>query len=333
MDKYKIEHFAKLIRDGKIVAFPTETVYGIGANAFDKKAIKKIFTTKRRPADNPLIVHIPTIKWLPRLTERMTPIEMQLFQKFSPGPLTLLLPKNKAIPDIVTAGSPLVGVRIPNHPIALQFIEACGVPIAAPSANISGKPSATHHDHVLEAFGEDFPVIRAGTSLYGVESTVVKVENDEKIYILRQGAISPDDIRKAFPRITVQIAGQDNHTTKASPGTRYRHYAPQAKLFVLPYDKPRNIAQSLNSMIDELPKDKKVAIMCADEVIEQLPKNDQVIYYALGPLAQPEIAMERFYAYLLKSDTDKVDHIIANLFEEKEIGGTLNDRLLRAAGV
>lgn len=324
--------FATIIKTGGIVAFPTETVYGLGANAFNPIAVQKIYDAKRRPADNPLIVHLADITWLDIVANKLTDLEIKLFKTFSPGPLTLLIPKNNNIPNIVTAGSKLVGVRIPNHKIAIDFIHLSGVPIAAPSANISGKPSATHHKHVINAFGNSIPVIKGGASKYGVESTVVKVENDKIIYILRQGAISKEDIKQAFPNVKIKIAGDEISSIKASPGTRYRHYAPKAKIIIVPYTQVKQMAEEINNILNSINPKEKIALFCSKELIRLLKNKKKKIVYNIGSLQNAKEALSKLYSNLIDSDNQNIDLIITHLYPDTGSGLTYNERIYRAGG-
>ena len=225
-----IETAAQLLRDGGLVAIPTETVYGLAANALDGGAVAGIFTAKGRPQDNPLIVHISDLEQIDALTADFTAIGRKLAQAFWPGPLTIILKKSEAIPAIVSAGLDTVGIRMPSHPAALALIRCAGVPVAAPSANTSGRPSPTAAAHVLEDMdGKISAVLDGGSCDIGLESTVVDATG-EKAVILRPGAITPQMIAAV---LGPEQVGQHNSKPNAqeaprSPGMKYRHYAPQA---------------------------------------------------------------------------------------------------------
>jgi L-threonylcarbamoyladenylate synthase len=224
MDR-QIAEGAKRIREGKLVAFPTETIYGLGANALDAKACKKIFEAKERPADNPLIVHVSSDAMVKDIVQRVPKQAKQLMDAFWPGPLTIIMRKNEKIPDIVNPYK-RVAVRMPDHPIALALIEQAGVPIAAPSANKSGRPSPTSAQHVREDFPDLF-IIDGGRTQHGLESTVVEVDRDVRVY--RLGAITFEQLRTIAPNATLTTK-----TGKApkSPGMKYKHYAPKQPLIV-----------------------------------------------------------------------------------------------------
>lgn len=214
---------AALIRAGKLVAFPTETVYGLGANALDAAAVAKIFEMKGRPSSSPLIVHAASTEMARRLVSEWPPQAVELASKYWPGPLTLVLSKAPAVPDIVTAGLPTVGVRVPAHPEALQLIEAAGVPIAAPSANRFGGLSPTTAAHVREAFGDAVEILDCGPAEIGIESTVVSLAGGN-LTLLRPGMISMDALEPAAP---------PPGAAHPSPGMHPRHYSPRTPLLLL----------------------------------------------------------------------------------------------------
>jgi L-threonylcarbamoyladenylate synthase len=217
-----ISEAAARIRSGGLAAFPTETVYGLGANALDAAAVQKIYELKGRPATSPLIVHVASIQMAREIVAEWPPLAEQLARRWWPGPLTLVLPKKPSIPDIVTAGLSTVGVRMPNHPIALELIREAGVPIAAPSANRFTGLSPTTAEHVRAAFGDAVDVLDGGPSAVGIESTVVAIE-DGKLKLLRPGMISFEDVEQ-------EILEGSAHP---SPGMHARHYSPQTPLLLV----------------------------------------------------------------------------------------------------
>lgn len=219
-----LQQAAELIRAGEVVAFPTETVYGLGANALDAAAVAKVYALKGRPPTSPLIVHVSSIEMAKALVGEWSAEADCLAREHWPGPLTLVVPKAAAIPDLVTAGLPTVGIRMPNHPIALELIRESGVPIAAPSANKFTELSPTTAQHVREAFGESVPVLDGGACLVGIESTVVAIEKGT-VTLLRPGMIVLDDPRRAaFP--------SEDHA-HPSPGMHERHYSPRTRLMLV----------------------------------------------------------------------------------------------------
>lgn len=221
-DQRMLHDAAAALRRGGLVAFPTETVYGLGANALDADAVAGVFRAKGRPADNPLIVHLADPSDLPRLARAVPPTAAALAEQWWPGPLTLVLDARPDVPAITTGGHATVGVRVPDHPVARALIAAAGVPVAAPSANRSGRPSPTSADHVIADLGGALDtIVDGGTCAVGVESTVVDARGDHPI-VLREGAVTREDLA---------ATGHDGPTATA-PGTRYRHYAPDCAVTI-----------------------------------------------------------------------------------------------------
>lgn len=242
---------AAALRRGEPVAFPTETVYGLGANALDPRAVRRIFEAKGRPDDNPLIVHVTGLPMVRRLVKDLPPEALALAARFWPGPLTIVLPKRSSVPDIVTAGLPTVAVRVPDHPVALALIEAAGMPIAAPSANRSGRPSPTRAAHVAT----DFPgllVLDGGPARHGLESTVIALGDPPRI--LRLGAIPFEELRAVLPGLTIATKAR---ARAESPGMKHRHYAPARPLVLF----RRSRAAALRGA---LAADPKALLLCAD---------------------------------------------------------------------
>lgn len=222
---------AGVLAEGGVVAFPTETVYGLGASAFDAGAIRRLFRAKGRPSDNPLIVHIADRSQLPLLAKRITPIAQRLIDAFFPGPLTVILPRHPAVPDEVTAGLDSIGIRMPAHPVAGAFLRACGVPVAAPSANRSGRPSPTCWRDVVEDMnGRINAVLCGGASEVGLESTVVDCRGKTPV-ILRPGVVTLEQVRRVVPSARMQRATA--RAVARSPGLRHRHYAPRARVVLV----------------------------------------------------------------------------------------------------
>ena len=222
---------AEFIKNGRIVAFPTETVYGLGANVFDEKAIRKIFVAKRRPGDNPLIAHVANLNQINSLVQDINETAQKLIDAFFPGPLTLVLPKSKEVPVIATAGLQTVGVRMPRNDLAQQLLGICGVPLVAPSANLSGKPSPTRWEAVFEDLdGRIDCILQGETTEIGLESTVVDCSNEVPV-LLRTGAVTLNRLKEIVPET---IVDSDNKTeTPRSPGLKHRHYSPKAKVSIV----------------------------------------------------------------------------------------------------
>ncbi len=228
MPNLSIKEAAEKIRSGGVVAFPTETVYGLGANALDAAAVQKIYELKGRPSASPLIVHVASIEMAREIVAEWPPMAEELARKWWPGPLTLVLPKRGVIPDIVTAGLPTVGVRMPNHPLALELIREAGVPIAAPSANKFAELSPTTAEHVRSAFGDAIEVLDGGPSQVGIESTVVSIENGV-LKLLRPGMISLGELEATPPA----------NEAHPAPGMHPRHYSPRTRLLLVGH--PRDL--------------------------------------------------------------------------------------------
>jgi len=220
-----LEKFVNLIKSGEVVAFPTETVYGLGADARNPDAVKKVFEIKSRPSDNPLIIHIADIKSVNDFALEVPEAAEKLMKSFWPGPLTIIFKKRPEVLDIITGGLSTVALRWPSHPISQNLIAQTG-PLVAPSANTSGKPSPTKPEHVTDDFGEDFPVIRAGETQIGLESTVLDV-SEEPFKIHRPGYIGKSQIEKIINQ-KVYFAESEEAAETRSPGTKYSHYAPDA---------------------------------------------------------------------------------------------------------
>lgn len=232
-----IETAAALIRNGEVVGIPTETVYGLGADATNEAAIKKVFNAKERPADNPLIVHLADFSDAEQYTSKIPELAYRLAERFCPGPFTIVLPKNDKIPYVTSGGLDTVGIRIPAHPVMNKIIKLSGKPIAAPSANTSGYPSPTKAEHVIDDMnGKIAAVVNGGQSEFGIESTVIAIENDDTVRILRPGCVTREDILEVCDNIIIDkaILNEVNKDEKvASPGMKYKHYSPKANIILV----------------------------------------------------------------------------------------------------
>lgn len=227
-----VQHAAQLLRAGQLVAFPTETVYGLGACVFNDEAVRSIFVAKGRPADNPLIVHIAEIEDVARVAVSIPPLFSELAAAFFPGPLTVVLDKHQSVPQSVTAGLPGVAVRMPAHPIARHIIKAAGEPLVAPSANRSGRPSPTSAKHVLDDLnGRIAAVVDGGVCAIGIESTVVSIR-EERCVLLRPGSVTQQQLEAVVGR-RFHRAQRNEGEVPAAPGMKYRHYAPTARVVVV----------------------------------------------------------------------------------------------------
>lgn len=236
----QLEIAAQLIKKGEVVGIPTETVYGLGADAANEAAVKKIFAAKGRPADNPLIVHLADFSDAEKYTEYIPELARKLAEKFCPGPLTMILPKNDRIPFVTSGGLDTVGIRIPSHPVIRRIIELSGCPVAAPSANRSGCPSTTSAAHVMaDMNGKIAAVVDGGQCRFGVESTVISFENDDTVRILRPGCVTREQLLTVCGNVIVDkavLSGLDKEERAASPGMKYRHYSPEADIILVDSD-------------------------------------------------------------------------------------------------
>jgi L-threonylcarbamoyladenylate synthase len=331
---------AGILRAGGLVAFPTETVYGLGANALDRAAVEKIFVAKQRPAWDPIIVHIAGSdagwKMLDTLVEPIAAPEQRLqAQKLMeacwPGPLTLLLPRTPAVPDAVTAGRPLVGVRMPAHPVALELIRLAGVPLAAPSANSFGHTSPTTADHVLEDLdGRIEAVLDAGPADYGVESTVLDPCQSPMV-IYRPGAVTRLQIREIAGPVemfeTAHPLVETPQSALPSPGVGLRHYAPRARLILIEgsgTDLPVRLAEAAAELRLE-----RVGVMLPGDLPFGLAG---ATIYPWGRWSAPEELAHRLYAGLRQLDSQQCTVILCPLPPEDGVGAAIRDRL-RKAGV
>ena len=315
---------AKALANGKLVAFPTETVYGLGANALNAQAVLKIFEAKNRPADNPLIVHISRLKQLKLVAKDIPEVAKKLIHHFWPGPLTLILPKANSVPSQTTGGKPTVAVRMPDHKVALKLIELARVPIAAPSANLSGKPSPTDAQDVIEdLYGKVDFIIDAGSTPIGVESTVVDVTSSPPL-VLRPGGLSVEDLHGVAPTLTLATRKSD---LAKSPGTRYRHYAPQTPLWLITTS---NYVQRINNLIQNLQKQgKTVVVLATKQTQKAYPQAWAVLN--LGDRNKPLEVSSNLFRKLREADRLNADIILAEPFEEKHLGLAIMNRLKRAA--
>ena len=315
---------AEAIKQGKLVLFPTETVYGIGANALNEEAVKKIYIAKGRASDNPLIAHISHIEMLEQLVEEVGKVEKTLIENFWPGPLTIIFKKKKIVPDIITGGLDTVAIRMPSNQIARKLIEYSNCPIAAPSANISGKPSGTLVEDIIEELdGKVEYIIDSGKVDIGIESTVIRVQ-DGVVHILRPGKITPEDIQalKIPVHIEKQILGKYKEGEKIlSPGIKYKHYSPNTKC-VLIYSKDND---KMVQKINELSQNKNVVVLCKTKNLEKYN-----IPNKLNMGNSLEEISKNIFTLLRKADTYKADLILIEGVEKTGLGLAIMNRLIRA---
>lgn len=323
-DKAVFERCGNIIRAGGLVAFPTETVYGLGVSALEGDAVPKVFAAKGRPSDNPLIVHVA----YPEDAESVAVTNKkyyELAERFMPGPITVVLPKKDAVPDAVTAGLDSVGIRCPSHPAAHALILAAGVPIAAPSANISGAPSPTRGDHVIRDMdGKIDAIIDGGECDFGLESTVVAIK-ENSAEILRPGAVTREDLLEIFDKVTVNPAVKDPAAAgdkPKSPGMKYKHYAPSCE-FLLVRASGKEFADYVNSLGDG------TAVICKKS--EEHLINCK-IKYILDDGDDVRELCHNLFCYFRKAGDDGAVRLAASLPDDTGAGLALYNRMIRAAG-
>ncbi|HBH13327.1 MAG: YrdC/Sua5 family protein, required for threonylcarbamoyladenosine (T(6)A) formation in tRNA [Clostridiales bacterium 38_11] len=329
IDEALIIEMSHIIKNNGTVVFPTETVYGLGANALSDVAVAKIFAAKGRPSDNPLIVHVSNIEQLDKIVE-IIPVKAKiLMDKFWPGPLTLLFKKKAIISDLITGGLDTVAVRMPSSRIALKLIEACDLPLAGPSANISGKPSPTTAEHVIKDLdGRVDAIIDGGDCEFGMESTVIDVLNETPM-ILRPGSITLEAIAQTINTVIYDPAMIHDTLIAKSPGQKYIHYAPKGEVYLyigVPSDIIDAINQATARFINE---SKKVMILGTEENIMAYKEG---IIFNLGSRTNPMEISSNLFSMLRKADELKADIILAEGIDEEGLGVAIMNRLRKASG-
>lgn len=326
-----IEEAGKVIRNGGTVAFPTETVYGLGANALDDEAVKKIFIAKGRPQDNPLIIHVST-KEISGVVKDVPEVAQKIIDKFWPGPLTVILEKKDIIPNVTSANLNTIGIRMPNSEIALKLIELAERPIAAPSANISGRPSPTEVERCVEDLNGRVDYIIGGESSdIGVESTIVDCTVNPPL-VLRPGGITLEMLKEINPEIELDKAlkskPNDDFKPKA-PGMKYKHYAPNAHLKIIKGKNEKTI-EIINEIVENyIEKGNDVAILTTNENLNKF-NNGKVI--SLGSENDLKEIAKNLFEALRKCDDLGVQYILCQGFEENGVGLAIMNRLNKAAG-
>ncbi|SDJ28640.1 L-threonylcarbamoyladenylate synthase [Salimicrobium halophilum] len=315
---------AEALSAGEAVAFPTETVYGLGADATREEAVQKIFDAKGRPADNPLIVHIGEREELATIAADWTETAEKCMDAFWPGPLTIIVPSNGKAAKNVTAGLQTIGVRMPDHPTALKLLREVKLPIAAPSANSSGKPSPTSAEHVYQDLnGKIAGIVDGGRTGVGVESTVVDCTAEIPV-ILRPGGVTKEQLEEVFEEVRVDPALSDEEEKPKSPGMKYRHYAPEVPLLLVEGDDERFV-EKLSFYQQE---GKRVGVIASRELAEKLDHPRMAVCGSRTDLS--EVAVELYGALRSYKQSD-VDVILAETFEETEVGAAVMNRLKKAA--
>ena len=332
MDGPAVEEAGRVLAGGGLVAFPTETVYGLGANGLDEEAAAKIYAAKGRPSDNPLILHITSMEELYPLAEEIPQTAFALAEAFWPGPMTLVFRKTARVPYGVTGGLDTVAVRMPSHPVARAVIRAAGVPIAAPSANASGRPSPTKALHVLEDLdGRVDMVVDGGTVGIGLESTIIDVTGGRPT-ILRPGYITEEMLASVIGEVALDAAvtGEPGAGVRPrAPGMKYRHYAPRAEMTVF-LGSPAQVCAAIEEALQRAAEEgKRAGVLCTEESERFY---EAPVKKCAGRRNEPESVARSLYDVLRAFDREQVDCIFSESFEENPLGGAIMNRLLKAAG-
>ncbi len=332
INEKQMQEAGDLIAAGELVAFPTETVYGLGGDALHPEAAKKIYAAKGRPSDNPLIVHIAEVSDLERVAKEVPDQARKLADAFWPGPLTMVVWKNDNVPYATTGGLDTVAVRMPNHPVALELIRRSGKLIAAPSANTSGRPSPTEGSHVMEDLdGRIAMVLDSGLVGIGIESTIIDL-TEEVPMVLRPGYITPEMLSEVLGEeviIDPGIIAADDTTKPKAPGMKYKHYAPKADMIIVDGEKAKVVEEITKSIQDAKEKGLKAAVIATEET-KSLYEADVVL--SIGKREEEDSIARHMYKILRDCDKLDVDVIYSESFKTPRIGQAIMNRLLKAAG-
>lgn len=347
---------SEILKRGGLVAFPTETVYGLGGDAYDRTASQRIYAAKGRPSDNPLIVHIAEISELEKLAVNIPAEAYLLAEKFWPGPMTMILQRKDSVPRETTGGLDTVAVRMPSHPIARRLILESGLPIAAPSANASGRPSTTKASHVIEDLdGKIDMIIDGGSSDIGLESTIVDLTVKPAL-ILRPGYITIGMLREVLPdteydRAVLKRVKDDTIVAKA-PGMKYRHYAPKGQLTIFEGEREAVIGRIISEVKEKKDAGKRVGILASTDYLESyisavnhesaaavsgcsdgdILEYGNVVIGVVGSRNDEATIAARLFDILREYDTKQIDYIYAECFASEDLGQAIMNRLLKAAG-
>lgn len=331
-DKDNLQQAAQILQEGGLVASPTETVYGLCANALDETAVRNIYKAKGRPSDNPLIVHIADLDMLKPLVQEVSPIAQKLMDAFWPGPMTLIFKASNLVPKVVTGGLDTVAIRFPSHPTITKLIKTSGLPLAAPSANTSGRPSPTNFTRVYEDLDGKIDCILEGEhSEYGVESTVVDT-TDDIATILRPGSITFEMLEETLGQVMMDPAL--GHKLKEgevprAPGMKYTHYSPNAEVIIIKGE-AHQVVQAVNTLVKEQQLlGKTVGVLATDETAS-LFKADKVI--SAGTESNPLTIASNLFEVLRSFDDTHIDVVYSLAFKEIGIGKAIMNRLEKAAG-
>ena len=330
-DLNALDEAGRILKEGGLVAFPTETVYGLGGNALDPGASMRIYKAKGRPSDNPLIVHIASMEDLYRIAADVPAAAERLAERYWPGPLTMIFPKKDIVPSETTGGLDSVAVRFPDHKIARELILRAGGFVAAPSANTSGRPSPTLASHVSEDLGERIDmIIDGGQVSIGLESTIVDFTEEIPV-VLRPGFLNLQMLEEVLGEVRMDpgLSSENEHVRPKAPGMRYRHYAPKAELTIIEGD-PAAVQMEIRTRTSrEIEDGRKVGIICTEESRNVYPNGNVV---CIGSRAQEETIAHHLYEVLRGFDDSGVDVIYSESFYTPKMGQAIMNRLLKAAG-
>ncbi len=332
-DPAAIERAGRILREGGLVAFPTETVYGLGGNALLADASRKIYAAKGRPSDNPLIVHIADMEHLPPIAAEVPENALKLAGACWPGPLTMIFNKTSLVPDETSGGLPTVAVRMPSHPVAAALIRAAGGYIAAPSANLSGRPSTTKAEHVIrDLSGRIDMIIDGGDADIGLESTIVDFTEDVPV-ILRPGYYNLAMLSEILGEVRIDPgildAAEEKGVRPKAPGMRYRHYAPKARLVIVEGE-PEKVVSKIQALADAAAQEgKRTGVMASDETAGRYRADD---VKDLGSISRDEDIARGLFDALRQFDDDGVEVIYSEAFLTPRMGQAIMNRLLKAAG-
>ena len=327
-----IQTAAKILQEGGLVAFPTETVYGLGGNGLDSAACEKIYLAKGRPSDNPLILHISDFEELEPIVREVSPAAQKLMDAFWPGPLTMVFPKADIVPEKATGGLDTVAVRFPSHPVARAIIRAAGLPIAAPSANSSGKPSPTRASHVeFDLNGKIDMIVDGGAAEWGLESTIVDVSGEVPM-ILRPGAVTKEMMEEVVGTVEIDPAILKKPAADLkpkAPGMKYTHYSPKAEV-ILVKGETKAVVDEINRLAaEDMAHGCKTGVMATEET-KDLYKTDIVL--SLGSRERPEQIGANLFKFLRKFDYLGAERVYSEVFSEEGEGLAIMNRLNKAAG-
>lgn len=340
-DSAKLRAAANIMKRGGLVAFPTETVYGLGGDALQKQAAEHIYAAKGRPSDNPLIVHISKLEQLYELAKEVSPEALKMAKSYWPGPLTMVFKKADIVPKTTTGGLDTVAIRFPIHPVAMEIIEASGTYIAAPSANISGRPSTTTAAHCIEdLMGRVDAIVDGGDCEIGLESTILDVSTD-KPQLLRPGAVTLEMIEETLGMHITEDAALKGPLAEGvkpkAPGMKYRHYAPKAEMLLVEGDNGTAKAKAIIKLIKEhKASGQRTAVLCSDECLDDIRTEEEdalkdVVIKTVGSRDDEKGTAHRLFELLREMDAENVEFIAAEGYDEAAIGRALMNRMKKAA--